>query len=880
MKLLLLDGYSLLNRAFYGLPPMTNADGVHTNGILGFFNILFKLVDEEKPDYLVVAMDEHAPTFRHELFKEYKGTRKPMPEELREQIPLLREMFDAMGISQVSKAGLEADDVLGTLARKAEEKGMEVTIVSGDRDLLQIATEKTKISIPKTKGGVTTTENYFAADVEEALGVTPLAFIEVKALQGDASDNIPGVPKVGPKTATELIRTYGSVQGVYANLEQITKASLKKNLSENRELAELSLTLSRIKTDGEVELDEEKAALADPAALLTPEAYAFCKRLGLRSTFKRFDEAAKNTIRNRERTLRTITDPEELENYFAKINCEKYFSFFLYGEMPEALAVFSADPSEVLIVPLGEQAPGQLLRDRINALFQAGKLLVGAQTKRLYGFLDASSTDQYRDLLLGAYLVNPLKNDYRVDDVAREYANIQMVTYYELFKKQLPLEAYREHREAMEGYLFDTATSMLLAADPLMERLSELGMEKLFLEMEMPLSLLLYRMEQAGIQVKKEELKAYGEKLAERITQLEEMLHQELGEDCNLNSTKQLGEVLFGQMKLPGAKKTKTGYSTAAEILEKLAPDYPVVARLLEYRGLAKLKSTYADGLYGFIGEDGRIHSHFHQTITATGRISSADPNLQNIPTRTEQGRLLRRIFVPREGFLFTDADYSQIELRILAHMAKDPVLIDAFRKNLDIHGTTASQVFHIPFEEVTPELRRKAKAVNFGIIYGISAFGLAGDLNIPVSEAAEYMENYFATFPGIRHFQQECIRLAKERGYSETLFGRRRPVPELRAANAQMKGFGERVAMNAPIQGTAADIMKLAMLGVERGFREADLSSRILVQVHDELLVETAPGEEEKVKEILKKEMEGAAALEVPLTVEVHAGTNWGEAK
>ena len=880
MKLLLLDGYSLINRAFYGLPPMTNGDGLHTNGILGFFNILFKLLEEEKPDYLAVALDVHAPTFRHRMFAEYKGTRKPMPEDLREQLPLLREMLHCMDIAVLEKEGLEADDILGTLAKRGAAEGMEVTIVSGDRDLLQIADEHIKISIPKTKAGQTITENYYASDVKEALGVTPSEFIEVKALMGDTADNIPGVPKVGPKTATELIQAYGSVAGVYENLEQITKASVKKNLSENRELAELSLQLARIKTDGEVELDKEAARLKDISQLLTPDAYAFCKRLGLRSTFKRFDEAAKGNIRDRVRKLRYLNNTQEIEEYFAKLNIEKYFSFSIYGDPLEGIGAFCASPEEAVLILLSEEETLGCLSKQLRALISKGKILVTVDAKRLYGPLQIGSAASVVDLLIGAYLINPLKSDYRVDDIAREYADVSMVTFYELFKHLTPMEAYREQKESLEGYLFDAVSSALLAVSPLLARLHELSMEQLFYEMEMPLSLLLSKMEAEGIQVKREELKAYGESLSVRIRELEDSLHGQLGEDCNLNSTKQLGEVLFGKMKLPGAKKTKTGYSTAADILEKLAPEYPVIGELLEYRGLTKLKSTYADGLYGFIGEDDRIHSHFLQTITATGRISSADPNLQNIPTRTEQGKLLRRIFVPREGWSFLDADYSQIELRILAHMSGDPVLIDAFRKEQDIHGITASQVFHIPFEEVTPALRRQAKAVNFGIIYGISAFGLARDLNIPVKDAADYMDSYFATFPKIRAFQEDCIRLAKEKGYSETLYGRRRPIPELKASNAQVRGFGERVAMNAPIQGTAADIMKLAMLGVDAAMRKEGLSSRLLVQVHDELLVETAPGEEEQVRQILVREMEGAAQLSVALTVDVHEGKSWGDAK
>ncbi|MBQ9438235.1 MAG: DNA polymerase I, partial [Lachnospiraceae bacterium] len=653
-------------------------------------------------------------------------------------------------------------------------------------------------------------------DVKAALGVTPLEFIQVKALQGDQSDNIPGVPKIGPKTATELIQSYGTVTGVYENLEDIKKASVRKTLSENRKLAELSLKLAAIKTDGEVVLDMESAAMSSPTDLLTAKAYEFCKRLGLRSTFSRFDSASKSEIEKRERKVRWANQLSEAEKIFEAAAIEERFAFSLYGELPKAIGAIAFNPTGVILFPLWAEGMGEFLALRIAELLKQKHTLVTFEVKRIYAFLnkyfqflktediktdnikndlkdketsafeisyDILNTDLFLDLQIGAYLVNPVKSDYRPDDVAREYAGLSMVSYSELFKKLTPYEAYETKQEAFEGYLFDALTSSLDAVSPLLEKLSETGTDKLFKELEMPLSLALWEMEEVGILVKKEELKAYGDKLSVRIGELEKSLHAVLGEETNINSTKQLGEVLFGQMKLPGAKKTKTGYSTAADILEKLAPDYPVIQELLEYRGLAKLKSTYADGLFPFIQEDGRIHSHFLQTITATGRISSADPNLQNIPPRTEQGKLLRGIFVPQEGCSFTDADYSQIELRILAHMAEDPVLIEAFLSEKDIHGMTAAQVFHIPFEEVSPDLRRRAKAVNFGIIYGISSFGLAQDLNIPVQEAAAYMESYFATFPKIKAFQEECIKQAWDKGYSKTLFGRRRPIPELKAS-------------------------------------------------------------------------------------------------
>ncbi len=868
-KIVLIDGHSILNRAFYGVPDLTNADGLHTNAVYGFLNIMFKILDQEKPEYLTVAFDVHAPTFRHEMFEEYKGTRKPMAEELRQQVPVIKEVLQAMGVKIVEKAGLEADDILGTISRMSERRGLEVSVISGDRDLLQLATEHVKIRIPKTKKGQTEIEDYYAEDVLNAYQVTPTEFIDLKALMGDTSDNIPGLPGVGEKTATKIITEYHSIENAHEHASELKPPRASKVIIEHWDLAVLSKTLATIKLDAEIDYEFADAKLGN---LYTDEAYVYFQKLQFKNLLGRFEtselsnkiEDAFETITNKEKAEQIFTDAAKAERVGIALCKNTEDVLPLFADLAEfaGIALCCSD-EHVYYIKTGNDISSAWLKEQTVQLVEKNECCIFFDVKNAMGELGSLPVSHCFDGTIAAYLLNPLKSDYTGEDVARERLNL-------LIEDKLPDDS-KACYEAYTGWK---------AAPILQEQLKENNMWKLFVDVEMPLVETLYDMEQCGVRVEADELKAYGEKLGVRIHELEQEIYEEAGEIFNINSPKQLGVILFEKMGLQGGRKTKTGYSTAADVLEKLAPEYPIVAKILEYRQMAKLKSTYADGLAGFIQADGRIHGKFHQTITATGRLSSAEPNLQNIPVRMELGRLIRKVFIPEDGFVFVDADYSQIELRILAHCSGDDMLINAYRQAQDIHRITASQVFHVPFDEVTDLQRRNAKAVNFGIVYGISSFGLSQDLSISRKEAAEYIDQYFLTYPGIKTFLDNTVASAKEHGYVETLFGRRRPMPELKSSNYMQRSFGERVAMNAPIQGTAADIIKVAMIGVSRRLKEKQMKSRLVLQVHDELLIETYIPELEQVEEILKEEMERAADLKVPLLVDMHTGNNWYEAK
>lgn len=906
-KLVLIDGHSILNRAFYGLPLLSNAQGVHTNAVYGFLNILFKILEEEKPEYLAVAFDVHAPTFRHEIYEAYKGTRKSMPDELREQVPVMKDVLRAMNIVIVEQAGLEADDILGTLAKKAAAEGIHVTLVSGDRDLLQIADKDIKIRIPKTKQGRTEIEDYYPEDVERVYQVNPQQFIDLKALMGDTSDNIPGVPKVGEKTATELMVQYGSLENIYAHVEEISKKSIRESLKENRALADLSKTLATIKTDSDVSLDYQTAKAE---GYYTPEAYELFKQLEFKNLLSRFEkdavkddslETAKHfhqtdTLTDFLKQLDNVKDGEQVGVYLA-VEKDRLSGAALCRQDGETFfyPLQTQENGESRFVPGQKEVDGQMnlfhTTEQENSSEEqtlkkafwklSGRTELAAfDIKRQYGYLKQETTEHYFDILIGAYLLNPLKSDYDLEAIASEYLGLVIPGRAELLGKAGFRQAAKEAPEKFAEYCCYGAYVSAGAAKVLSGKLQETGMDRLMRDMEMPLSLVLYDMEQEGVEVRREELKAYGEALVDRIQELEKSIHDQAGEAFNINSPKQLGEILFDKMQLPGGKKTKTGYSTAADVLEKLAEDHPIVKDILEYRGLTKLKSTYADGLAVFIGDDNRIHTSFNQTITATGRISSTEPNLQNIPMRMELGRRIRKVFVPKAGYEFMDADYSQIELRVLAHMSGDEQLIEAYHMDQDIHRITAAKVFHTPFEQVTDLQRRNAKAVNFGIVYGISSFGLSQDLSISRKEAAEYIEQYFATYPKVKEFLDRLVNKAKEKGYITTMFGRRRPIPELSSSNFMQRSFGERVAMNSPIQGTAADIIKIAMIRVWRALKEAGLKSKLILQVHDELVIETLKSEEELVRQILTENMKEAAQLAVTLEVDLHTGENWYEAK
>ncbi len=937
-KLVLIDGHSILNRAFFGIRDLTNSEGLHTNAIYGFLNILFKILDEEQPEYLTVVFDRSEPTFRHKMYDEYKGNRSPMAAELREQVPVMKEVLSAMGIATEEMAGYEADDILGTLSRKAAAQGFAVSIVSGDRDLMQLATDTILVRIPKTKQTGTEIENYYAEDVKARYRVTPTEYIDVKALMGDSSDNIPGVPGIGEKGATSIIETYHSIENAHAHVDEIKPAKAQKGLAEHYDLAQLSKELATIRLDAPVSFDPASAAIGD---FYTPEAYLLFRRLEFKQMLARFDDAnrAKSSVGE---TFQTLTDEaaflgEKIGKRAAVVFLEEDGELFgvavarpaakdgdteAPGSPDEANAgktdapgssgaaeAGEADPTgssdasgsagtadtgetdsagspratgecEVSVAyfpcetPLSEPS----LSARMQRFCDSCDVVIAPDLKALAKYVSVPP-EKGLDTNLMAYLLNPLKNDYAYDELAQEMLGQMLPARTDLIGKRKLKKAAAEQPEGVAKLACFMAYTAFCAAEPLTEQLRASDMEQLYREVELPLVSVLDEMEKSGVSVDADALREYSAELSGRIAKLEQSIYEKAGEEFNINSPKQLGVILFEKLKLPNGKKTKTGYSTAADVLEKLAPDHPIVSEILEYRQMTKLKSTYAEGLGACIGADGRIHTTFNQTVTATGRLSSTEPNLQNIPIRMEMGKRFRKVFIPREGYVFLDADYSQIELRVLAHMSEDENLIAAYRHAEDIHRITASQVFGVAPEDVTPLMRRNAKAVNFGIVYGISSFGLSQDLSISRKEAEAYIESYFTSFPGIKAYLDRAVESAKETGYAVTLFGRRRPVPELASGNFMQRSFGERIAMNSPIQGTAADIIKIAMNRVTRRLKEEGLQSRLILQVHDELLFEVARDELERVRGIVDEEMRSAADLSVDLEVELGVGENWLEA-
>lgn len=957
-KIVLIDGHSILNRAFYGVPDLTNSKGLHTNAVYGFLNIMLKILEEEKPEYLMVAFDVKQPTFRHEKYKEYKGTRKPMPEELREQVPVMQEVLRAMQIPVIMQGGVEADDILGTLAKRAEKEGIDVSLVSGDRDLLQLASDKIMIRIPKTKRGGTEIENYYANDVKEVYGITPSQVIDMKGLMGDTADNIPGVPGVGEKTAQKILGAFPTLEEAYEHLEEVEPKRARELLREHRDLAFLSKELATIKVDVKLSFAFEEARCED---LFTEEAYHWIKKLELKSLEKHFDGSVVSKANSSDISYEIITEQKDLEallDQIKKTNPQKvgigflgdtwsnagavkkkagkkadlqmsfcfdtedvsiseeeqgedypFYGLSIYVEGDKVSCVFANEtfPTKALIHAYQEieDAAEQIcLIDWKNTMHSVSLIEKAHAEKYMTGqqaFRDQSVEELNRlfnkifDVSIGAYLLNPLQNSYEVEDLARDYLETNVASFEEAFGKKVRL-AELSHEETFSGflakpemdsefgkkcttYLGNLAYVARKAAIEIQSALEEQEMYSLMQEIEMPTAYFLYQLERVGVQVDRQELEEISAMLEEKILALETDIYDLAGEEFNINSPKQLGVILFEKMKLPFAKKTKTGYSTSADILEKLRHEDPIVNKILEYRQVSKLKSTYADGLPVYIDEDKRIHGKFNQTITATGRISSTDPNLQNIPIRMELGRELRKVFKPREGCVFLDADYSQIELRLLAHMSGDKEMLEAYQKELDIHRSTASKVFHTPYEEVSGLERRNAKAVNFGIVYGISSFGLSQDIGVSKKEAQEFIDQYFATYPAIKEYIDGLVSEAKEKGYAKTLFGRKRPVPELSSSNYMQRSFGERIAMNSPIQGTAADVIKIAMIRVAKRLIKENLEAKIVLQVHDELLVETPLAEVEKVKGILKEEMEHAVELSLPMEVEVLEGKDWKEA-
>ena len=878
-KLVLIDGHSILNRAFYGVPELSNSQGLHTNAVYGFLNIMFKVLDEEAADYIAVAFDLSAPTFRHKAYAEYKGTRKSMPDELREQVPLIKEVLSSMNIPILTKEGYEADDIIGTIAKRYQSDEVFVSVLSGDRDLLQLSDTHIKIRIPKTSKGVTTVHDYLPEDVMNEYGVTPKEFIDVKALMGDTSDNVPGVPSIGEKTATKIIQEYHSIENAIEHVDELKPPRASKALAEHIEEAKFSKMLVTIVTDAPIETKISDMVVGN---LYTKESLEWINKLEFKSFLKRYENV--ETATNIEIDTDIIDTDKDLESLYESLKKAKEFGISV---CTEETAVKSYHTSELYAISITLDNKSYIIKDldniaeileQITAL-DAKKYILSL--KPLLKLLKSmENAKNFYDISVAAYLINPLKDSYFVEDIAGDYMGSACNSKSEMIGKAKLNEVLRFNDEKAINYFAMESYVAVHSGENILKKLSELGLDDLYKNIEMPLIYSLAKMENTGVRVDEERLKKYANTLLEKIDKLEESIISKAGENFNINSPKQLGEILFGKLKLSGGKKTKTGYSTAADVLEKLAPEHEIIRDILEYRQLTKLNSTYATGLAGYIREDGRIHGTFNQTITATGRISSTEPNLQNIPVRTEMGSKIRDIFVPKTGYVFVDADYSQIELRVLASLSGDEKLIESYHSSADIHAATASQVFHVPLEEVTPELRRNAKAVNFGVVYGISAFGLSEDLSISRKEALDYINNYFKIYGGVKKFLDKQVADAKEKGFVKTMFGRIRPIPEIKSSNFMTRSFGDRVAMNSPIQGSAADIMKISMLKVDEALKESGYDANIVLQIHDELLIEVREDQAEKVSKLVEKTMKEAVSLKVPLEVDAHIGKTWLEAK
>lgn len=876
MKFMVIDGNSILNRAFYGVRLLTNHDGLPTNAIYGFLSTLFRLQDEYTPDRTIVCFDVKEKTFRHQKFDSYKATRKGMPDELAAQLPVMKEVLDALGIIRCEKGGFEADDLIGTISRKAEEQGDDCLIVTGDRDSLQLVSAHTTVHLVSSKGGQDTSRDITPEAFREEYGFDPIRLIDLKALMGDSSDNISGVPGVGEKTAMNLLHTFGSLDEVYRHLDAPEiKKGLRDKLTNGEQAARDSYWLATIERDAPLPIDMQalpdaqmdRDALYDLLTRL--EFKSFLTRLGLSKT-----EAPAPTAAERKRE--ELTDLESAQKQLDALTELSAVPLFAAPGL-RAFALLAQDTVYLLSSDSFSVADW----DTVTARLFAGDIkLVMHDAKPTYvEMLEAGLAAQgvLFDTSIAAYLLDPTASAYDLERVALSYLN------RELPKVDLTAEDAFSPLGGRDSALAAMTANVEAIADIYAEasaRLEEQGMHKLFFEMEMPLMTVLAEMQQAGCKADADQLCAFGEQLDTRIAALTEQIYEAAGHEFNIQSSKQLGVVLFEELGLPYKKKTKTGYSTSAEVLESLAGYHPMIADVLEYRQLTKLKSTYVDGLLKVIAPDGRIHSHFQQTVTATGRLSSVDPNLQNIPVRTELGRELRRMFVAEQGRVLVDADYSQIELRVLAHVADDDAMIEAFRGGQDIHATTASKVYGVPVEEVTPQMRSSCKAVNFGIVYGISDFSLAQDIGVTRKEAAAFIQSYLDTYPGVHHYMESIKQSARETGYVETLFGRRRALPELNSKNFNLRSFGERAAMNTPIQGTAADIIKIAMLRVRDRLKAEGFEARLILQVHDELILEAPEHEAERAAAMLREEMEHAAELRVPLVAEAKIGHSWYETK
>lgn len=879
-KLLLIDGNSIINRAFYGImgsKMLMTEDGTYTNAVYGFLSILFKELDDIKPEYLVVAFDLKAPTHRHKMYDKYKANRHGMPEELAMQMPILKETLKAMNVCIIEKEGYEADDILGTLAKWGQKEELEVTVLTGDRDSFQLIDKNIKVRIPRTKMGKTETEDYTVGKIEEEYGLEPLDLIEVKGLMGDTSDNIPGVPGVGEKTALNLIKQYKSIDEVYNHIDE-QKGKLKEKLSENKNLAYLSRTLGTIDINAPIEKDLGAFQVEE---WNKPEVLEIFKKLKFNRFIDRFAlqenigaTSFSDSQINTEIEHEKIVDKTKLAELKQEIQENKVIYYYL---TEEKFIIYSPKTNKCFSI--------ENIQDFKDIFEDKNILKCSYKQKEEFIILwnkGIEAKNLMFDIAIAGYILNSNINKYTIEYLANEYINFDIAEYLsnteETGVEQITLFDNAEEPKEDKTYIYAYAIYKLY--NVLTQKMKEAGSIDLFNKIEMPLTEVLASMQYEGIYIDKQELLDFGKELQEKIDILTQEIYELTGEEFNINSTKQLGEILFEKLKLTVKKKTKTGYSTDVDVLEKIKYEHPVIEKILEYRKLQKLNSTYVEGLIPYIDETGRIHSKFHQTVTTTGRISSTDPNLQNIPTRMELGRKLRKVFKPEQGYIFVDADYSQIELRVLAHISEDKNMIEAFCNNEDIHAQAASKVFNIPLEEVTKEERTKAKAVNFGIVYGISEFGLGEQLGVSRKKAKEYIEQYLDKYSGIKEFMINIVEETKEKGYVETLYHRRRYVPELKSNNYMVRQFGGRVAMNTPIQGTAADIMKIAMINVYNKLKENNLKSKLIVQVHDEILVETLESEKEQVKQIVKEEMENVIKLKVPLLAEVEEGYNWYEAK
>ena len=905
-KLVLIDGNSIMNRAFYGImgsKMLTTKDGKYTNAVYGFLAIMFKILDDIKPEYLAVAFDLKGPTARHELYKEYKANRHGMPEELAEQMPVIKDVLKAMNIDIIEKQGYEGDDILGTLAKYGEKQGLDVVILSGDRDTFQLASDHITIRIPRTKGGKTETEDYNRSKVLEEYGLEPEQLIEVKALQGDTSDNIPGVPGVGPKTAVSLIQRYHTVEELYKKVEageDDLKGKQRENIVNNKEMAELSRKLGEINTNVPIEDTLEQIKLEEwnrPKVLELFEELRFNRyidKFGLRGEGSAVDGT--NSEDSKEQHLEVVETNEIPRLIDVDGKCKLYYflqtkennnSDNIIKKEITGISIYSENKIYYIVSHEG-------FKDQLKGIFENENIeKYGydlAQDYILLKQIGITMRNIVYDAKIAAYILNPTSK-YTIDVIARDYLEIDNAEYLqsqgvkEEANEQTSLfdinekDIKKEQNEKIENCLY--AEEVFKLAEVTIKKLEEIDAIDLFKNIDMPTVEVLAEMQWNGMYVDVQELESYGQSLKDRLEILTKEIYELCGEEFNINSTKQLGEILFEKLKLTVVKKTKSGYSTDVDVLEKLRDEHPVIEKILEYRQLMKLNSTYVEGMKPYINsKTGRIHSFFHQTITATGRISSTEPNLQNIPTRFELGKKLRKVFKPAEGCLYIDADYSQVELRVLAHISNDEHMVQAFNNGEDIHRQAASKVFNTPIEEVTKEQRSNAKAVNFGIVYGISDFGLGEQLHISRKKAKQYIEQYLEQYSGIKNFMDNVVEQAKENGYVETLFKRRRYIPELKSNNYMVRQFGSRAAMNTPIQGKAADIMKIAMINVLKELKSRKMKSKIVLQVHDEMMIEATLDEVEDVKEILQQCMEGACKLNVPLIAEVSEASNWYDCK